>query len=74
MPPAPKKAETPNSVPDQGDPDRKRVLNVLAQRRYSKFPSCERLAWKGLKSERRAATKREDEGVGESGRYYHLVG
>ncbi|CAO2655766.1 Nn.00g045690.m01.CDS01 [Neocucurbitaria sp. VM-36] len=29
-----KKTKTPESVPDAGDPDRKRVLNVLAQRRY----------------------------------------
>jgi hypothetical protein len=29
-----KKAKTPESLPDTGDPERKRVLNVLAQRRY----------------------------------------
>ncbi|KAJ4295393.1 hypothetical protein N0V90_007405 [Kalmusia sp. IMI 367209] len=29
-----KKTKTPKEVPDPGDPDRKRVLNVLAQRRY----------------------------------------
>jgi hypothetical protein len=29
-----KKTKTPEAVPDAGDPDRKRVLNVLAQRRY----------------------------------------
>jgi hypothetical protein len=29
-----KKPETPEEVPNAGDPDRKRVLNVLAQRRY----------------------------------------
>ncbi|KAH7135135.1 hypothetical protein B0J11DRAFT_153731 [Dendryphion nanum] len=29
-----KKTKTPEDVPDLGDPDRKRVLNVLAQRRY----------------------------------------
>ncbi|KAF2739692.1 hypothetical protein EJ04DRAFT_519347 [Polyplosphaeria fusca] len=29
-----KKAEMPAAVPEIGDPDRKRVLNVLAQRRY----------------------------------------
>ncbi|KAJ4992000.1 hypothetical protein SVAN01_02595 [Stagonosporopsis vannaccii] len=28
------KSRSPNDVPDLGDPDRKRVLNVLAQRRY----------------------------------------
>jgi hypothetical protein len=30
------KTKTPNDVPDPGDPERKRVLNVLAQRRYRK--------------------------------------
>lgn len=25
-------------VPKRGDPDRKRVLNVLAQRRYREYP------------------------------------
>lgn len=29
-----KKTKTPKEVPRLGDPDRKRVLNVLAQRRY----------------------------------------
>ncbi|KAF2830571.1 hypothetical protein CC86DRAFT_463849 [Ophiobolus disseminans] len=29
-----KKTKTPDFVPGEGDPDRKRVLNVLAQRRY----------------------------------------
>ncbi|KAF2689991.1 hypothetical protein K458DRAFT_328060 [Lentithecium fluviatile CBS 122367] len=29
-----KKTKTPEQIPDAGDPDRKRVLNVLAQRRY----------------------------------------
>ncbi|KAJ4359747.1 uncharacterized protein N0V89_000303 [Didymosphaeria variabile] len=29
-----KKTKTPKSLPEPGDPDRKRVLNVLAQRRY----------------------------------------
>lgn len=29
-----KKTKTPKEVPELGDPDRKRVLNVLAQRRY----------------------------------------
>lgn len=29
-----RKTKTPEDVPDLGDPERKRVLNVLAQRRY----------------------------------------
>lgn len=29
-----RKSKTPENVPQLGDPDRKRVLNVLAQRRY----------------------------------------
>jgi hypothetical protein len=29
-----------DGVPSPGDPDRKRVLNVLAQRRYSMVLSC----------------------------------
>ena len=29
-----RKTKTPKDVPQLGDPDRKRVLNVLAQRRY----------------------------------------
>jgi hypothetical protein len=32
-----KKTKTPSDVPEPGDPERKRVLNVLAQRRYRKF-------------------------------------
>jgi hypothetical protein len=28
------KTKTPEEIPGAGDPDRKRVLNVLAQRRY----------------------------------------
>lgn len=28
----------PLEVPKRGDPDRKRVLNVLAQRRYREYP------------------------------------
>ncbi len=31
------KSRTPKAVPNLGDPDRKRVLNVLAQRRYRKY-------------------------------------
>jgi hypothetical protein len=31
-----KKTKTPGDVPELGDPERKRVLNVLAQRRYRK--------------------------------------
>jgi hypothetical protein len=31
------KSLSPKDVPDLGDPDRKRMLNVLAQRRYRKF-------------------------------------
>jgi hypothetical protein len=34
-----KKTKTPETVPDAGDPDRKRVLNVLAQRRYRTLTS-----------------------------------
>lgn len=29
-----RKRKTPEEIPDPGDPDRKRMLNVLAQRRY----------------------------------------
>ncbi len=32
------KSRSTGDVPDVGDPDRKRVLNVLAQRRYREFP------------------------------------
>ena len=32
-----RKAPAQEAVPDVGDPDRKRVLNVLAQRRYRKI-------------------------------------
>lgn len=32
-----RKTKTPEDVPGLGDPDRKRVLNVLAQRRYRKI-------------------------------------
>ena len=32
-----KKTRNLGDVPQEGDPDRKRVLNVLAQRRYSTF-------------------------------------
>jgi hypothetical protein len=31
-----KNNNTSDDVPGEGDPDRKRVLNVLAQRRYSR--------------------------------------
>ncbi|KAJ4381761.1 hypothetical protein N0V86_003126 [Didymella sp. IMI 355093] len=31
------KSHSPKDVPDLGDPDRKRMLNVLAQRRYREF-------------------------------------
>ncbi|KAF2800129.1 hypothetical protein K505DRAFT_404171 [Melanomma pulvis-pyrius CBS 109.77] len=34
MPAERRKTKTPDTVPDPGDPERKRVLNVLAQRRY----------------------------------------
>lgn len=32
-----KKTKTPKEVPEPGDPERKRVLNVLAQRRYRRY-------------------------------------
>lgn len=40
-----KKTQIPERVPTAGDPDRKRVLNVLAQRRYRTLTPTQSL-WK----------------------------
>jgi hypothetical protein len=36
----PKKTRTPESLPEAEGPERKRVLNVLAQKRYRESPRC----------------------------------
>ncbi|KAF2036555.1 hypothetical protein EK21DRAFT_83512 [Setomelanomma holmii] len=55
-----KSSKTPESVPSQGDPDRKRVLNVLAQRRYRQ-KRRERIA--ALEAEASRSTSSQDDQV-----------
>lgn len=61
-----KKTKTPEHVPDAGDPDRKRVLNVLAQRRYRQ-KRRERIAALEAQarapSPQRSSNEKHDEGV-----------
>lgn len=60
------KSRSPKSVPDLGDPDRKRVLNVLAQRRYRKSDVSSCLSVH-VDISCRSAAKREDCSPGGAG-------